>query len=106
MLRRVAPAAGIRSSTSTIAAATLRTSKMTKYVHMSEPIGNGKVIPLKFDYVRPAYLCPTLAQYYVVATAWIQFFMWPRMIATGIVIFACQGGFSGQIPPDPHAINN
>jgi hypothetical protein len=107
MLRRVAPSVGMRAAACPqLAAATLRSSVMTKYVHMSEPIGNGKVIPLKFDFIRPAYLCPTLAQYYVVASAWIHFFMWPRLIPAFLIVFACQGGFSGQIPPDPRVINN
>src|SRR3989338_1872717 len=102
MLRRVIPSACIRKVATSSTTPLLRMSQMTKYVHMSEPIGNGKVVPLKFDYVRPAYLCPTLAQYYVIASAWIHFFMWPRISVAFLIVFACQGGFAGQFPPDAH----
>jgi hypothetical protein len=112
MLRRISAAPVARSSASAAHPATaavsarLRASAMTKYVHMSEPIGNGKVIPLKFDYVRPAYMCPTLAQYYVTVTAWVEFFLLPRLGFCFFVIFTIHGGFVGEWPPDTHVINN
>lgn len=95
MLRRVVSTAAARPAVPVRQFAT---------THISDGIGNGKVVALKFDYLRPAYLVPTYPKQFVVNWIWTQVNHLPNYILCAILIFAAHGGFSGHLPPDPHEL--
>jgi hypothetical protein len=73
--------------------------------HMSEPIGNGKVIQRKHDYVRPAYSVPSWPQWCTIISLWTWSYNWPIAGGCFAVLWGFHGGFTGHLPPDPHEIH-
>lgn len=71
---------------------------------LSEGLGNGKVIPLKFDYLRPAYIVPSYTKQFGINMVWTNINHGPNFILCLLVLFAAHGGFSGHLPPDPHEL--
>lgn len=72
---------------------------------MSESIGNGKVIPLKFDELKPVYVPKSYTKQLVVLGWWCCSNHFPNMIMAATLIWAAHGGFSGHLPPDPHSLH-
>ncbi|CUF65487.1 Hypothetical protein, putative [Bodo saltans] len=92
MLRRVA------SRTPTFAHA--RT-----YVSVAEPIGQGRVVPLKYESLKPVYVPKSYTKQLFVLGFWNCSNQLPNWIMAITLIWAAHGGFSGHLPPDPHALH-
>ena len=74
------------------------------HIPMSQPLGQGKVVPLTFDYLRPHYRVPPYYQLFGLHFIWFQTSMWPNLVLCFTVIWAIHGGFTGHLPPDPHVL--
>jgi hypothetical protein len=74
------------------------------HIPMSQPLGQGRVIPLKFDYHRPVYIVPA---YWKRASCFFLEFqtsIWGNLITVATVVWAVHGGFTGHLPADPHVL--
>jgi hypothetical protein len=80
------------------------TGARTLYVPVTEPLGKGRVVPLKFESLKPVYAPRTWTEQLIVTNIWL----WSNNIAgfaiATTVIWACHGGFTGHLPPDPHVL--
>lgn len=81
-----------------------RTSAML-YESVALPIGKGRVVPLKFDSLKPGYVPKTFTTQFIVLGTWTISNMLPNFILGFIVIAAANGGFSGAWPPEPHSLH-
>ena len=71
---------------------------------LSDGIGKGTPIPLKFDYFKPVYMVPSWPEQ---VTMMILFFthnnLW-RALFSATCVWAFHGGFSGVLPPDAQSL--
>ena len=75
------------------------------YVHISEPIGKGRVVPLKYESLKPVYVPKSFTTQFVILGIWNCTNQLPNWIFAMTLIWAAHGGFSGHLPPDPHALH-
>lgn len=69
------------------------------------PLGKGRVVPLKFDGLKPAYVPKTFTTQFAVLGIWSITNMLPNFILGFLIIAAASGGLSGAWPPDPHSLH-
>ena len=105
MLRRLTLQPAARAAPCVAPAMRAARARVSACPSMTDPIGQGKVMPLKFDYLRPAYLCPTNAQYMAVIFAYFQTIAVPGYMVGFVIVWGLHGGFSGHLPPDPHDLH-
>lgn len=75
------------------------------YISMSEPIGQGRVVPLKYESLKPVYVPKSYTKQFFVLGFWNCTNQLPNCIMAGTLIWAAHGGFSGHLPPDPHSLH-
>ncbi|EPY37217.1 hypothetical protein STCU_00080 [Strigomonas culicis] len=83
----------------------LRRSSALFYESVTAPIGKGRVVPLKFDSLKPAYVPRSFTTQFVVLGTWTISNMLPNFIMGFFIIAAANGGLSGAWPPDPHSLH-
>jgi hypothetical protein len=74
------------------------------HIPISEPIGKGRVIPIKFETLKPVYNPRTWSDCLITSNIWLWSCQLPTAVVSFTVIWACHGGFSGHLPPDPHKL--
>lgn len=84
-------------------AATIAQGRM--YSSITEPIGKGRVIPLKFDSLKPVYIPKTYSTQFFVLGLWQIGNQVPNWVFGFILIWGAHGGFTGHLPPDPHSLH-
>ncbi|CAD2215357.1 hypothetical protein AGDE_00079 [Angomonas deanei] len=83
----------------------LRRSTALLYEGIAAPIGKGRVVPLRFDSLKPAYIPKTFTTQFFVLGTWTIGNMMPNFILCFLIIAAANGGLSGAWPPDPHSLH-
>lgn len=83
----------------------LRRTSARLYESVTAPIGKGRVVPLKFGGLKPAYLPKSFTTQFFVLGTWTISNQLPNFILGFIIIAAANGGFSGAWPPDPHSLH-
>ena len=73
---------------------------------ITEPLGQGKVIPLKYDYPRPQYIEPNYVKQFFAVNFWVWHNYLQKTIPIAIFLWGMHGGFTGHLPPDPHELFN
>lgn len=76
-----------------------------QHVSVATPIGKGRVVKLDFDSLKPAYVPVSWVTQFITLNSWVIGNLLPNMIIGFVLIFACHGGFSGQLPPDPRSLH-
>ena len=74
------------------------------HIPITEPLGKGRVVPLKFETLKPAYVPRSWTDQFITHYTW----MWSNQIVSFViafcVIWGAHGGFSGHLPPDVHEL--
>lgn len=83
----------------------LRRSAALLNAGITAPLGKGRVIPLKFDRLKPAYVPRSFTTQLFVLGTWTVGNMLPNFIFGFLIIAAANGGLSGAWPPDPFALH-
>jgi hypothetical protein len=86
-------------------AASATVSYARRWTSITEPIGKGKVVPLKFDSLKPVYIPRSFAEQVFVLNFWQIINLIPLSVISFTLIFAAHGGFQGRLPPDPKALH-
>ena len=76
-----------------------------QHVPSVAPIGKGRVVKLDFESLKPAYVPVSYVTQFFTLNSWIIGNLLPNMIIGFTLIFACHGGFAGQLPPDPRSLH-
>lgn len=95
----------LRAVASRSAAVASRFPQTRAYTHISEPIGKGTVVPLKFDSLKPLYMPRSYTTQFWVLGSWMISNQIPNWVFAIVLIWAAHGGFSGHLPPDPHSLH-
>lgn len=88
-----------------VASTMLRRTTTRMYQGVASPIGKGRVIPLQFDGLKPAYVPKSFTTQFCVLGTWTISNMLPNFIFGFLIIAAANGGLSGAWPPDPHTLH-
>ncbi|KAK7198538.1 hypothetical protein NESM_000815500 [Novymonas esmeraldas] len=83
----------------------LRRTSARLYESITAPIGKGRVVPMKFDSLKPAYVPKSFTTQFFVLGAWSISNMIPNFVIGFLIIAAANGGLSGAWPPDPHSLH-
>ena len=65
------------------------------------PLGQGKIVKLKFDQPKPAYIPMDLMKTYWIFFWWVQQSLIAGVVVCTLLVFSAHGGFLGYLPPDP-----
>jgi hypothetical protein len=76
------------------------------HVPASEPIGNGTVRKLDFNFHKPVYVAPTWSRTFLPIFTMFQYAWIPMASVCATLIFANHGAFSGNFPPNPKSLWN
>ena len=74
----------------------------TRCLVITDGLPQGRVVPRKFDYIRPQYTPPTFPLSFIVFNMWWQLNYLPNVILCFAFVWGIHGGFTGHLPPDPH----
>ncbi|KAH9599581.1 hypothetical protein LSM04_007556 [Trypanosoma melophagium] len=83
----------------------LRRSAISLYSSIASPIGKGRVVPLKFDSLKPVYVPKTFVTQFFVLGLWTISNMVPNFVFAFLIIAGAHGGLTGAWPPDPHSLH-
>ncbi len=79
-------------------------ARLSAHIPITEPLGKGRVIPLKFETLKPVYNPRTWCDMIMTMNLWLWAGQIPMATIAFTIIWACHGGFTGHLPPDPHEL--
>ncbi|ESL06842.1 hypothetical protein TRSC58_05477 [Trypanosoma rangeli SC58] len=83
----------------------LRRSAVSLYSGVVAPLGKGRVVPLKFDGLKPVYVPRSFTKQFFVLGFWTIGNMLPNFVFGALLIAGAHGGLTGAWPPDPHSLH-
>jgi len=105
MMRRAvaAPTRRVGLAAAALTAAPAMQGRTNYYPLATTPLGQGKVMPLRFDQPKPVYIPMNYNKMFMLFFWWIQHSLAGSMFTALLLVFTAHGGWQGYLPPEPHS---
>ncbi|KNH06347.1 ABC transporter protein [Perkinsela sp. CCAP 1560/4] len=81
-------------------------SAARRSILITDGLPQGKVVRRVFSAERPPYKKPSFFKIFGVFFVWFQSNYFATFATLWAFVWACHGGFTGHLPPDPHDLYN